>query len=53
MTENIDRTDELREWYAEDDVNGAELLDELVDVLTRYVVFPDRHAGSAPGLVDS
>ena len=26
----IDRSDELAEWYAEDDPNGAELLDDLL-----------------------
>lgn len=44
-----DRADELRDWYAEDndDQDGAELLDELRDTLTRYVAFATRHAAVA------
>ena len=49
MTEYVDRSDEYREWLAEDDPD-AELLDELLGVLTRYVVFPDRHAAVAVAL---
>jgi hypothetical protein len=45
MTE--DRSDELREWYAEDEIDGAELLDEVHATLERYVVFPDRHSAVA------
>lgn len=43
----IDRGDELQEWYAEDNPDGAELLDDLKQVLTTYVVFPDDHAADA------
>lgn len=42
-----DRSDELAEWYAEDDLDGAQVLDELRDTLTRYVVFTDTHAAAA------
>jgi hypothetical protein len=46
MTNNeIDRTDEYLETFG--DTNGADLLDELHATLTRYVVFPDRHAATA------
>ena len=42
MTE--DRSGDLREWYAEDDIGGADLLDELLDTIKKYVVFPDDDA---------
>jgi hypothetical protein len=42
-----DRSDELCDWYAEDHIDGAELLDELRATLTRYVVFPSEHAAAA------
>lgn len=45
MTE--DRSDELLEWYAEDNPDGVALLDELRAVLMRYVAFPDEHAAVA------
>jgi hypothetical protein len=48
MTE--DRSDGLREWYAEDDIDGAELLDDLLATLTKYVVFPDEHTADAVAL---
>lgn len=44
MTEGIDRSDELREWYAEDDPNGAELLDDGKAFLARFVAYPSTHA---------
>jgi hypothetical protein len=51
MTDDIDRSDELREWYAEDEpVDGAELLDDLVGTLTRFVSFPDQHSAAAVAL---
>ncbi|UUO03629.1 DUF3631 domain-containing protein [Mycolicibacterium novocastrense] len=50
MTEGIDRSDEMLEWYAEDHIDGTELLDDLHDMLTRYVVFPDEHASAAVAL---
>jgi hypothetical protein len=46
MTE-IDRSDELREWYAEDDPDGAELLDNTRDFLARFVAYPSPHALTA------
>ena len=42
-----DRADELADWYAEDDPDGALVLDDLRDVLTRYVVFTDAHTAAA------
>ena len=42
-----DRSDELAEWYAEDNPDGAELLDDLRAALTKYVVLPDTHAAAA------
>lgn len=42
-----DRGDELRDWYAEDDPDGATLLDELRDTITAYVAFGDTHASAA------
>ena len=50
MTE--DRSDELREWYAEDDIDGADLLDDLLATLTRYVVFPDAAFDGRGDVVD-
>jgi hypothetical protein len=50
VTDYIDRSDELAEWNVEDNLDGAELLDELLDVLTRYVVFSDRHVAHAVAL---
>jgi Protein of unknown function (DUF3631) len=43
MTEGIDRSDELLEWYAEDHVDGAELLDDVRDTIARYCVLPGVH----------
>lgn len=43
----IDRADELLEWYADDELDGAQVLDELRDTLTRYVVFMDGHTAAA------
>lgn len=42
-----DRTDELAEWYAEDELDGAQVLDELREALTKYVVFANAHAAAA------
>lgn len=47
LVTEVDRSDELRELYALENPDGAELLDELLDVLMRYVVFSDRHAAAA------
>jgi hypothetical protein len=48
MTE--DRSDELRDWYAEDEINGAQLLDEVHATLTRYVAFANNHQPVAVAL---
>ena len=37
----VDRSDELAEWYAEDDPDGAELLDAIVEWLNRFIAAPD------------
>ncbi len=51
MSDDADRADELLDWYAEDDqLEGAEPLDEPRDTLTRYVVFTDNHAAVAATL---
>ncbi len=43
MTEEIDRSDELREWYAEENPDGAELLDDIRAFLARFVAYPGVH----------
>ena len=48
MTE--DRFDELREWYAEDNPDGAELLDEVYATLIKYVAFANKHQPVAVAL---
>jgi hypothetical protein len=50
MTEGIDRSGEVREWYAEDDIDGADLLDDLLATLARYVAFTDQHSKVAVAL---
>jgi hypothetical protein len=47
MTADDDYTEDLRDWYAEDNPDGVDLLDELLAVFKRYVVFPDEHAAVA------
>lgn len=47
MTTVEDRTDELAEWYAEDELDGEHVLNELREALTRYVVFANVHAAAA------
>ncbi|MCH9729157.1 MAG: DUF3631 domain-containing protein [Actinomycetia bacterium] len=49
MTE-VDRSDELREWHAEDNPDGAELMSALTDFLGRFVSYPNRHAHIAHAL---
>jgi hypothetical protein len=44
VSADIDRSDELREWYAEDNPDGAELLNDVKDFLSRFVVYPSSHA---------
>lgn len=36
----IDRSDELLDWYSEDDPDGAKLLDDIDAFLSRFVVYP-------------
>src|SRR2546430_589195 len=39
----VDRSDEYREWLAEDNPDGAELLDDIERFLGRFVVYPSGH----------
>lgn len=39
----IDRSDELAEWYDEDNPDGARLLDDIRSFLSRFVVYPSPH----------
>ncbi|MCA2249027.1 DUF3631 domain-containing protein [Mycobacterium intracellulare] len=39
----VDRDDELRELHAEDNPDGAELLDDVEAFLARFVVYPSEH----------
>jgi len=41
VTEDIDRSDELLDWYAEDDPDGAEVLDRLEDWFGRFIAVTD------------
>lgn len=50
MTEEQDRYDDLHDWYAEDDPDGAQLLDELHAAFGRYVIFPSPEAHDATAL---
>lgn len=47
VTAAVDRADELLEWIAEDEVDGAALLDEVRDALLKYVIFPSPHCAVA------
>jgi Protein of unknown function (DUF3631) len=40
VTEDIE---EYREWFAEDDPDGAELLDDIRSFLARFVIYPSVH----------
>jgi hypothetical protein len=40
---DTDRSDELREWYAEDNPDGAELLAEIERFAGRFLAFPSTH----------
>jgi hypothetical protein len=44
LSTHIDRSDELRELYALDSPDGAELLDDIRAFLARFVVYPSAHA---------
>lgn len=50
VTSVEDRADELTEWYAEDELDGADLLDEVHAALTKYVIFPSEAAAIAVAL---
>ena len=41
MTE--DRSDEYREWIADDNPDGADVLDAVEDYLARFVIYPSHH----------
>jgi hypothetical protein len=43
VSADIDRSDELLEMYAEDNPNGAELLDDIKAFLMRFVAYPGYH----------
>jgi protein gp37 len=47
VPDDVDRSDELREWYAEDNPDGARLLDDLHAFLARFVVYPSEHHRNA------
>jgi len=47
MTDDIDRSNEYRETWFEDDLDGAQLLDDLRDFLARFVVYPSEHTLNA------
>lgn len=38
-----DRAEDLAEWYAEDEPDGAEVLDAVESYLARFVVYPSVH----------
>lgn len=40
---SADRSDELSEWYAEDNPDGAELLDDVERFAGRFLAFPTAH----------
>ena len=39
----MDRSDELLEMYADDNPDGAQLLDDIEQFLARFVVYPSEH----------
>ncbi len=41
---DVDRSGELQQWYGEDYVDGAQLLDGVRDFLARFVAYPSMHA---------
>ncbi len=44
MSQDVDRSDELLEWYGEDNPDGPQLFDDLRDFLARFVVYPSLHS---------
>ena len=47
MSQDVDRSDELLEWYGEDNPDGPQLFDDLRDFLARFVVYPSEHTLNA------
>jgi hypothetical protein len=47
VTADDDYIEDLRDWNAEDNPDGARLLDDLHATLKRFVAFPDRHSSIA------
>ncbi len=45
-----DRSDELRDWYAEDEPDGAEVLDAIEAFIRRFCVLPGQHCYPAVAL---
>ncbi len=41
VSESVDRSDEYREWLAEDDPDGAELLDDIKEWFGRFIAVTD------------
>src|SRR5271165_1823988 len=41
MTDNDEYTQDLRDWYAEDEPDGAQLLDDLEDWFSRFIAVTD------------
>jgi hypothetical protein len=50
MTADDDYAQDYRDWCAEDDPNGAALLDDLEAFLARFVIYPSDHHRSAHAL---
>ena len=43
MTEERDRWDEVRDWYAEDNPDGAQVLDDVEHFAGRFLALPTEH----------
>ena len=43
MTRDQDYAEDLRDWYAEDDPDGAELLDDMEYFAGRFLALPTVH----------
>lgn len=43
MSEPIDRSDEIREWYEDENPTGHSVLDSIERFLARFVVYPSVH----------
>lgn len=44
MSDSVDRSNELAEWYAEDNPDGADVLEAVRRFLSRFVAYPSEHA---------